>query len=93
MTFTFAIRVIYGSSPISKFKCSSLKLFSIKSHCDLDHEFCPLCHLLVRTNIPFKFEGPIPKHCQVIKFFSTKGPGDLDLCPQDHLLVRTYIFT
>ena len=45
-----------------------------------------------RTNILSKFEGPIPKHCQVIKPFSTKGPGDLDLCPQDHLLVRTNIY-
>ena len=39
------------------------------------------------------FEGPSPKHCQVIKLFSTKYPGDLDLCPQDHLLVRTNIST
>ena len=38
-------------------------------------------------------EGPSPKHCQVIKLFSTKGPGDLDLCPQDHLLVRTTMST
>ena len=43
------------------------------------------------TNIPSNFEGPIPKHCQVIKLFTTKGPDDLDLCPQDHLLVRTNI--
>ena len=47
----------------------------------------------MRTNIPSKFEGPGPKHCQVIKLFSTKGPGDLDLYPQDHLLVRTNIST
>ena len=40
-----------------------------------------------------KFEGPSPKHCQVIKLFSTKGHGDLDhdLCPRCHLLVRTNI--
>ena len=43
--------------------------------------------------IPSKFESPIPKHCQVIKLFSTKGPGDLELGPQDHLLVRTNIST
>ena len=55
--------------------------------------FCPRCHLLVRTNIPSKFKGPSPKHCQVIKLFSTKGPSDFDLCPQDHLLVRTNIST
>ena len=54
--------------------------------------FCPQCQLLVRTNIPSKFEGPSPKHCQVIKLFSTKGPGELD-CPQEHLLVRTNIST
>ena len=47
----------------------------------------------MRTNIPFKFKGSILKHCQVIKLFSTKGPGDLDLCPQDYLLVRTNIST
>ena len=47
----------------------------------------------MRTNNPSKFEGPSPKHCKVIKLFSTKGPGDLDLCPQDHLLVRTNIST
>ena len=34
-----------------------------------------------------------PKHCQVIKLFSTKGPGDIYFCPQDHLLVRTNIST
>ena len=45
----------------------------------------------MRTNIPSKFEGPSPKHCQVIKLVSTKGPGDLD--HQDHLLVRTNIST
>ena len=39
-------------------------------------------HLLVRINIPSKFEGNSPKHCQVIKLFSTKGPGDFDLCPE-----------
>ena len=49
------------------------------------------CHLLVRTNI--LSEGHSPKHCQVIKLFSTKGPSALDLCPQDHLLVRTNIST
>ena len=47
----------------------------------------------MRINIISKFEGPNPKHCQVIKLFSTKDPGDLDLCPQDHLLVRTSIST
>ena len=57
----------------------------------LTYDLCPLCHLLVRTNIPS--EGPSPKHCQVIKLFSTKGPGDLGFCPQDHLLVRTKIST
>ena len=82
----------------SKFKCSSLrlcrnKLFSTKGHGDLDHELCLQCHLLVRTNIPSKFKGPVPKHCQVIKLFSTKGPGNLHLCPHDHLLVRTNIST
>ena len=41
----------------------------------------------MRTNIPSKSEGPIPEHCQVIKLFSINDPGDL--CPQDHLLVRT----
>ena len=47
----------------------------------------------MRTNILSKFEDPSPKHCQVIKLFITKGPGDLDLNPQDHLLVRTNIST
>ena len=47
----------------------------------------------MRTNILAKFEGPVPKHCQVIQLFSTKGPGDLDICPQGHLLVRTNIST
>ena len=69
------------------------KLFSTTGHGDHDHELCQQCHLLVRTNIPSKFVGPIPKHCQVIKLFSTKSPGGLDLCPQDHLLVRTNIST
>ena len=69
------------------------KLFGTKGHGVFDHDVCPQCHLLVRTNIPSKFEGLIPKHCQVIKLFSTKGPCDLDLCPQDHLLVRTNIST
>ena len=55
--------------------------------------FGPRCHQLVRTNIPSKFEGPTSKHCQVIKLFSTKDPGDLDLCHQDNLLVRTNIST
>ena len=32
---------------------------------------------------------PSPRHCQVIKLFSTKGHGDLDLFSQDRLLVRT----
>ena len=41
--------------------------------------------------MPTKFEGSFPKHCQIIKLFSTKGPGDLDFCPQDNLLVRTSI--
>ena len=36
---------------------------------------------MVRTNIPYKFEGPSPKYCQVIKLFNIKGPDDLDLCP------------
>ena len=43
--------------------------------------------------MPSKFEGPSPKHCQFIKIFSITDPGDLDLCPQDHLLVRTSIST
>ena len=47
----------------------------------------------MRTNILSKFHGPSPKHCQVIKLFKTKGPSDLDLCPQDHLLVKTNIST
>ena len=47
----------------------------------------------MRTNIPSKFKVPIPKHPQVIKLFNTKGPGDLDICPQDHLLVMTNIST
>ena len=46
----------------------------------------------MRTSIPPKFDDPSPKHCKVIKLFSTKGPGDLDLCPQD-LLERTNIST
>ena len=62
-------------------------------HGDLDHDLCPLCHLLVRSNISSKFVGSIPKHCQVIKLFSTKSSGGLDLYPQDHLLVRTSIST
>ena len=52
-----------------------------------------LCHLLVRTNIPSKFVGPSPKHCQVIKLLSTKGPGDIEFCPQGHLLVGTNMST
>ena len=48
---------------------------------------------MVKTNIPSKFEGPSPKHCQVIKLLSTKGPGNLVLCPEAHLLVRTNIST
>ena len=47
----------------------------------------------MRTNIPSKFESPSPKFCQVIKLFGTEGHGDLDLCPQDHLLVRNNIST
>ena len=47
----------------------------------------------MRTNIPSKFEGPSPKHCEDIKLFSTKGPGDLDRCPQEHLLLRANIST
>ena len=43
----------------------------------------------MRTNIPSKFVGPSTKHCQVIKLLSTKGPGDIEFCPQDHLLVGT----
>ena len=95
MTLTFDIRVIYWSRPKSHLnsKCSSLKhcqimLFITKGHDDLDHDLCPQGHLLVRTNILSKFEGPITKHCQVIKLFSTKGPSD-----QDHLLVRNNIST
>ena len=34
-----------------------------KGHGDLDHDFCLQGHLLVRRNIPIKFEGPSPKHC------------------------------
>ena len=45
------------------------------------------------ANIPSKSEGPIPKHCQVIKLFTSEGPGDFDICPQDHQLVRTNIST
>ena len=68
-------------------------------HCQVNKLFCTKGHMTfalgvtVRTNIPSKFEGPSPKHCQVIKCFSTKGPINLDLCPQDHLLVRTNIST
>ena len=47
----------------------------------------------MRTNIPSKFVGPSPKHCQVIKLLSTKGPGDIEFCPQDHLLVGTNMST
>ena len=72
--------------------CQVIKLFSTKGHGDLDHDLWPWCHLLVRTNIPSKFEGPSPKHCSY-QAFSTKGPGDLDLCSQEHLLVRTNIST
>ena len=68
------------------------KLLSTKGHDELDHDLCPRCHLLVRTIILSKFEGPIPKHCQVMKLF-TKGLGDLDICPQDHQLLRTNIST
>ena len=101
MTLIFAISIIYWSRPTSHLSSSVLassmpnyKLSSTKGHGNLDHDLCLLCHLLLRTNISSKFDcpsedGPIPKHCQVIKVFSTKGPGDLDLCPQDHLLVRT----
>ena len=71
MTLTFAIMVTYWSRPISHLSSSVLasstaelyKLFSTKGHGDLDHDLCPRCHLLVRTNIPSKLEGPIPKHC------------------------------
>ena len=45
----------------------------------------------MRTNIPSKFVGPSPKHCQVIKLY--KGPGDIEFCPQDHLLVGTSMST
>ena len=51
-----------------------LNYFRTIGHGDLDHDLCPQCHLLVRTNISSKFEGPSPKHCQVIKLFRTKGP-------------------
>ena len=101
MTLIFAIRVIYWSRPTSHLssKCSSLKhcqiisFLVLKVMVTLTMTFACQCHLLVRTYILSKFEGPIPKHCQVIKLFHTKGPGDLDVCPQDHLLVRTNIST
>ena len=44
-------------------------------------------------HFPSKFVGPSPKHCQVIKLLSTKGPGDIEFCPQDHLLVGTNMST
>ena len=100
MALTFAIRVICWSRPTSHLSTgvlasstAELKLFSTKGHGDLNHDICPQWHLLVRTNIPSKFEGPSPRHCQINKRFSTKGPGDLDLCPFDRLLVRTNIST
>ena len=69
------------------------KLFSTKGHGVFDHDLCLQCYLLLSTNVTSKFEGPIPKHCQVIKLFSTECPGELDLCPQDHLLMRSNIST
>ena len=46
----------------------------------------------MRTNILSKFEGPeTPSIAKLSRIFSTKGPGVLDFCPQDHLLVRTNI--
>ena len=92
MTLTFVIRVIYWSRQIPHLS-SSVLASSTAELGDLDHDPCPQCHLLVRTNILSKFEGPIPKHCQIIKLFSTKEPGDLNLCLQDHLLIRSNIST
>ena len=90
-SFVSALKI--HRQPRSQYNSGNFSLGNYQKLCDLDHNLCPLCHLLVRTNNPSKFEGPIPKHCQIIKLFSTKGSGDLDLCPQDHLLVRTNIST
>ena len=57
MTLTFAIRV--KTNIPSKFQAlPNYQLFSTKGHGDADHDLCPQHHLLVRTNISTKFEGP-----------------------------------
>ena len=63
--------------------------FSTKGPGDLD--LCPQDHLLVRTNISTKFEGPNHKHCRIISFFGTKGHGDLDIWLNGHLLFRSIL--
>ena len=55
------------------------QFFSTKGPDDLD--LCPQDHLLVRTNISTKFEGPNYKHCRIISFFWLKG----------HLLFRSIL--
>ena len=83
MNLTFSIWVVYWSRPTSHLSSRVLVLstaellfFSTKGHGNLDHDLCPWGYLMM-TNIPSKFEGLSPKHCQDIKLFNTKGPGTL----------------
>ena len=94
LTMTFACSVIYwwGSTSLLSLRVLSssiakLSSFLVKTSWCLD--LCPQDHLLVRTNISTKFEGPNHKHSRVISFFGTKGHSDLDLWLKGHLLFRS----
>ena len=96
LTLTFALDVIYWwePTPLLSLRVLSpsiaiIKLLSAKGPGDLD--ICPQDHLLMRTNISTKFEGPNHKHCRIISFSGTKGHDDLDLWLKGHLLFRSIL--
>ena len=97
LTMTFARSVIYWWGPTSLLSLRILSpsitklssFFSTKGPGDLD--LCPQDHLLVRTNISTKSEGPNHKHCRIISVFGTKGHSDLGLWLEGHLLFRSIL--
>ena len=96
LTMTFYLSVIYRWG-LTSLLClrvlvpsiAVIKLFSTKGPGDFD--LCPQDHLLVRTNICTKFEGPNHKHCFISFFLGTKGHIDLDLWLKGHLLFKSIL--
>lgn len=61
VTLAFPWRFIIWSGPTCKLRLKSYQLFVTRSLDNLDHDLCPLVHLLVKINLPTKSECPRPK--------------------------------